>query len=95
MFYYNVSLLGSPLEPFTYQSSQNINIGTKVNLKVRNREAKGVVISTCKQPEFDTNDILEVVTIAIEDSHTFVGLNRIIKITVEDITKEQQIFIIV
>ncbi len=36
-----------------------------------------------------TNDILEVVTIAIEDSHTFVGLNRIIKITVEDITKEQ------
>ena len=59
-YYYTISLLGSPLEPFTYHSSQIINIGTKVNLHVRNRQTDGVVISTCKKPEFKTNEILQI-----------------------------------
>jgi hypothetical protein len=33
-----------------------------------------------------TNHILELVTIAIEDSQVFIGLNRQIRITVENIT---------
>lgn len=33
-----------------------------------------------------TNDILEMVTIAIEDKQIFVGLNRMIEISVTDIT---------
>jgi len=33
-----------------------------------------------------TNDILELVTIAVEDSQVFIGLNREILITVEDLT---------
>lgn len=60
MYYYNVSIIGSPLEPFSYQSSQIIQIGTKVSIKVRNRTADGVVISSCEKPDFGTNDILEV-----------------------------------
>ena len=60
MHYLNITILGSPLEPFTYQSSQNINIGSKVAVKVRNRELQGVVISTCSLPEFNTSEILEV-----------------------------------
>ncbi|MCF6310190.1 MAG: primosomal protein N' [Sulfurimonas sp.] len=60
MYYYNISLLGSPLGLFTYYSSRTLDIGTKVSVKVRNRLADGVVISTCEKPEFDTSEILEV-----------------------------------
>ncbi|MDY0124005.1 primosomal protein N' [Sulfurimonas sp.] len=60
LHYYNIALLGSPLEPFTYQSHKTIEIGTKVKINVRNRDGFGVVISTCKKPEFETNEILEV-----------------------------------
>ncbi len=60
MYYYNITLLSSPLEPFTYHSSKIIDIGTKVKIKVRNRESFGVVISDCKEPDFKTNEILEV-----------------------------------
>ena len=60
MHYYHISLLGSPLEPFTYHYSKNIDIGTKVSVNVRNREIDGVVISTCSKPEFKTSEILEV-----------------------------------
>lgn len=60
MHYYNITLLNSPLEPFTYHSSTIIDIGTKVKVKVRNRESLGAVISTSKEPEFKTSEILEV-----------------------------------
>ena len=35
-----------------------------------------------------TNDILELTVLAVEDSTTFIGLNRHIEITVSDITNE-------
>jgi primosomal protein N' (replication factor Y) len=60
LHYYHISLLGSPLEPFTYHYSKIIDIGTKVNIKVKNRLTEGVVISISKKPEFDTSEILEV-----------------------------------
>ncbi|WP_294889484.1 hypothetical protein [Sulfurimonas sp. RIFCSPLOWO2_12_36_12] len=60
MHYYNITLLNSPLEPFTYHSSKIVNIGTKVKVKVKNRECLGVVISDYKEPDFKTNEILEV-----------------------------------
>lgn len=58
--YYTISLLGSPLEPFTYHSSQTITIGTRVSVHVRNRIIDGVILSTCEAPDFKTNEILEV-----------------------------------
>lgn len=58
--YYTISLLGSPLEPFTYHSPQTIAIGTKVSVHVRNRIVDGVVISTCEAPDFKTNEILDI-----------------------------------
>jgi len=58
--YYNISLINSPLEPFTYQSKNIIDIGTKVKVKVKNREIDGVVLATCKEPDFKTNEILEI-----------------------------------
>ena len=60
MNYYTISLIGSPLSAFTYQSDEAINIGTIVEVNVRNRVVNGVIISKCDKPEFDTNDILEV-----------------------------------
>ena len=60
MHYYLVSIIGSPLEPFSYQSSGTIPIGTKVSIQVRNRTLNGVVLFLCQKPEFETNDILEV-----------------------------------
>ena len=60
MHYHNISILGSPLEPFSYQSSQIITTGTKVSVKFRNRTVDGVIISSCEKPAFDTNEILDV-----------------------------------
>lgn len=58
--YCTISLLGSPLEPFIYHSPQTIAIGTKVSVHVRNRILDGVVISTCEEPAFKTNEILDI-----------------------------------
>jgi primosomal protein N' (replication factor Y) len=60
LHYYNIVLLNSPLEQFTYESHKTIEIGTKVKVKVRNRDAIGAVISASREPEFKTNEILEV-----------------------------------
>ena len=60
MYYYDIALLNSPLEPFTYQSQNTIEIGTKVKVKVKNRDAYGVVLATTKEPNFNTSDILEI-----------------------------------
>jgi len=60
LHYYNIALINSPLELFTYEFASILDIGRKVKVKVKNREHFGVVISTCKEPEFKTSEILEV-----------------------------------
>ena len=60
MNYYLVSIIGSPLEPYSYHSSKIITIGTKVTLEFNKREKQGVVLSKTSQPSFETNEILEV-----------------------------------
>ncbi len=60
MHYYNISIIGSPLETFTYHFSKTIKIGTKVSLTFRNRVSNGVIISISDKPEFKTNEILEI-----------------------------------
>ncbi len=60
MNYYTVSIIGSPLEPFTYQSSQAISSGTLVLVEFNNRKKEGVLIEQTQKPDFETNEILEV-----------------------------------
>ena len=60
MNYYNISLIGSPLELFTYHSLDTLDVGTKVDINVKNRGLSGVVIESCLQPKFETNEILKV-----------------------------------
>lgn len=60
MNYYNIALLGSPLEPLTYQSVHQIQIGTLVSINVKNRTTKGVVVLKSTKPQFKTSEILEI-----------------------------------
>ncbi|MDA3909404.1 MAG: primosomal protein N' [Sulfurimonas sp.] len=60
MFFYNIIIISSPLEPFTYSSSQIIKTGTKVSVNVRSRVVNGVILSTTQEPEFNTLEVLDV-----------------------------------
>jgi len=60
MYYYNIALISSPLEPLTYQSESPLEIGEKVSVKIQNRVQNGVVVKESQKPEFKCLDILEV-----------------------------------
>ena len=59
MYFYYISIIGSPLEPFSYHANYEIPVGTRVTVHVRNREVQGVVCTQCEKPEFITNEIIE------------------------------------
>jgi len=60
VYYYNISLIGSPLEPFTYHFGTVLEVGQQVEVTVRSRKAFGVVLSQTQQPSFQTSEILQV-----------------------------------
>ncbi|QOG13226.1 primosomal protein N' [Arcobacter sp. FWKO B] len=60
MYFYEIAVLGSNLQPLTYQSTQNIPIGDIVNIKLRNKIKQGVVISTVQKPDFECLEITEI-----------------------------------
>lgn len=60
MYFYEVAILSSPLSTLTYSFSSVIETGAIVEIALRNKTSKGVVISTCQKPEFKTSEILEV-----------------------------------
>ncbi len=60
MFYYKLSIIGSPLESFSYHSSKNISIGSLVTVVFNNREKEAVILEKTEKPAFDTLEILEV-----------------------------------
>ncbi|WP_419774854.1 primosomal protein N' [Halarcobacter sp.] len=59
MNYYEVSLLKSPLEPLTFQSEEDLELGTKVEVPLRNRKnySDAVVVKKVEEPEFKCSDI--------------------------------------
>ena len=60
MYYYQLSILGSPLELFTYESNVSLERGRKVLVEFHHRKKSAVVLDSCKKPLFDTSDILEI-----------------------------------
>jgi len=60
LHYFNISIQNSPLEPLTYKNTVDIEIGVKVNIKVRNRVVGGVVVAKCDKPSFECLEVLEV-----------------------------------
>jgi len=64
MFFYNVALLNSPLEPLTYQSETDIQLGTlvEVSLQRRVKLQKAVIIKKVEKPSFKCVTIKEIST---------------------------------
>ena len=60
MNYYKIALISSPLEQLTYSSTINLQNGAIVVVIIKTRKLSGVVVSECKQPEFETTEICEV-----------------------------------
>lgn len=62
MFYYEVALLRSPLNPLTYQNEEEIKLGTKVAVKLRNRKnlTYGVIVKKVEEPKFKCVSIDEI-----------------------------------
>jgi primosomal protein N' (replication factor Y) len=60
LFFYEVAILSSPLSQLTYYYDSLLEIGTAVEIAVRNKSYKAVIISTCQKPEFKTSEILGV-----------------------------------
>lgn len=57
---YKISIIGSPLEPFTYESSHHITNGSLVSVEFNKRIKDGVVVSKSCEVDFKTSEILEV-----------------------------------
>jgi primosomal protein N' (replication factor Y) (superfamily II helicase) len=59
MYYYDISLLNSPLDTLTYQSLKELQIGTlvEVSLQKRVKLLKAIIIKKVSQPTFKCTDI--------------------------------------
>ncbi|MCF6330321.1 MAG: primosomal protein N' [Sulfurimonas sp.] len=60
MHYYKIFLISSPLGEFTYKSKKKLKLGTIVDVNVKKRELRGIVIFICQEPDFQTNEILNI-----------------------------------
>jgi len=62
IYYYELALLKSPLNPLTYQSDKLIDIGTKVFVKLARRKVltQAVVIKQVDKPTFRCTNISEI-----------------------------------
>jgi len=60
MYYYHIAIIGSPLSPLTYQSKEAIMIGSLVEVKLRNKEVKGVTLLECEKPSFNCEEVQNV-----------------------------------
>jgi len=60
VFFYQIALLGSPLETLTYHYDAELSVGTQVSLTLSNRQMSGVVIELTEKPDFKTHSILEI-----------------------------------
>ena len=62
MYFYEISILNSPLTPLTYSFDIHLEVGSEVQVKLRNRVLSGVIVTTCEQPSFKTSLIESVTT---------------------------------
>jgi len=61
LYFYEIALLNSPLEPLTYSFSEALDRGREVEVSLRNRLLQGVVVRCVDQPGFKTADIVSTV----------------------------------
>jgi len=60
--YYEIALLNSPLELLTYQHNEDLKIGTKVEISIRNRKKQlfGIIIKKISKPKFKCQNIINI-----------------------------------
>ncbi len=74
--YFLISLLHSPLAPLTYTSQNSLTTGSIVEVSLRNKSRRGVVIGSCDKPEFTCSEGLGVEELFFDD--TRVGFAKFI-----------------
>jgi primosomal protein N' (replication factor Y) len=57
LFFYEFSLIPSPLTPLTFHSIDKLSIGLEVRVQVRKKEYRAVVVREVVKPEFDTTEV--------------------------------------
>jgi primosomal protein N' (replication factor Y) len=57
LYFFEVALLNSPLEPLTYEYGTPLKTGCVVEVSLRNRSMLGVVVNTSEQPQFKTSPL--------------------------------------
>jgi len=62
LYFYEISLLNSPLTPLTYNHNIGLSLGVEVEVQLRNRTLLGIVVSICEEPVFKTTSITKVTT---------------------------------
>jgi len=60
MYYYEIAILSSALAPLTFESQISYKIGSVVDVVLRNRSKKGVVLKEVQKPTFKTNEITQL-----------------------------------
>lgn len=62
MNFYEVAILKSPIENLTYQSKQEIKIGSKVEVFLANRKKldEAVIVKKVEKPSFDCSEIINI-----------------------------------
>lgn len=60
IFYHHIVIIGSPLSPLTYEYVNPIEVGTVVEVKLRNRLVKGIIYSQCEKPKFSCEQVGEI-----------------------------------
>ena len=56
-YYYQVAIISSPLEPFTYQSDVPLECGVRVEVEFHTKIKEGVILLEVQQPDFETLEI--------------------------------------
>ena len=69
MYYYKISLLGSPLEPLTYTSSQNYQNLDLVTVPLHKKEKEGLILEEVSKPEFESLEIIKHEGFRLTDEH--------------------------
>jgi len=60
MNYYNIVIIGSILEPLSYQSTNNINLFSVVDVELRGKLVQGIVIEQIDKPKYICLDIQNI-----------------------------------
>lgn len=59
LYFYQVSIPGSPLPPLTYHSTVRLEKGTLVLVPLQNGQKRGVVLSSAAAPDFQTLEVAQ------------------------------------